>query len=185
MPENQRILGNHDREIANTARIGIISEIDDLRARVLIGDITTDLIPWMTRRAAQDYDYWHPAIGEQVVVLTLWGDPSQSVILGSIAQDKYPAPAKGITWAKQFRDGTLIIYDPESHTLNIKAAQSPISILCDNITIKANSATLDVPKIHCTGTIKVDGDVVASGISLKSHTHGSVKAGPDKTGKPE
>ncbi|QDH14136.1 baseplate assembly protein [Formicincola oecophyllae] len=37
-------------------------------------------------------------------------------------------------------------------------------------------------KANCD--IVTSGDVVASGVSLKGHTHGGVKAGPDSTGKP-
>ena len=35
------------------------------------------------------------------------------------------------------------------------------------------------------GNIIVEGDVIASGISLVNHTHGGVKAGPSSTGKPQ
>lgn len=35
------------------------------------------------------------------------------------------------------------------------------------------------------GTLQASGDIVASGISLTSHTHGGVKGGGDKTGGPQ
>lgn len=71
-------------------------------------------------------------------------------------------------------------------------------------TITTASATIDAAKTHITGTLQVDGkitgsgglavsggggatvsgDVVADGISLKSHVHGGVEPGSGNTGTP-
>lgn len=168
---HRAVLGDHDNQLANAGRLGVISEVQGDRARVKIGALETDLLPFMLRRAADDYDWWQPALGEQVVVLMLWGDPSQGVILGAVAQDTYPAPAAGATWAKRFRDGTVLSYAPDSHALTVAAGQSPVTVVCSSIAVKAQSATLDVPELHCTGSVKADGDVVAGGISLQGHVH--------------
>jgi len=53
-----------------------------------------------------------------------------------------------------------------------------------NVTIKAPHIEADTPQVHCTGDVIVDGDVVASGISLVHHTHGGVERGGSKTDEP-
>ncbi|MDF7673546.1 phage baseplate assembly protein V [Acetobacteraceae bacterium ESL0709] len=182
MPEQRGILGEHDTQLANLARLGVISAVQGDRARVKIGATETDLLPFMLRRAAEDYEWWQPSLGEQVIVLSLWGDPSQGVILGAVAQDTFPPPAEGMIWAKRFRDGTVLSYDPESHNLTVNAEASPITIICHNATLKANAVTLDTPTLHCTGTITADGDIKAGSISLQGHVH-PVKAVGSPTGK--
>ncbi|WP_081562767.1 phage baseplate assembly protein V [Parasaccharibacter apium] len=184
MPQSRAVLGDHDVQLANIGRLGVVSEVQGDRARVKIGQTETDLLPFMLRRAAADYEWWQPTIGEQVVVLMLHGDPSQGVILGSIGQDTHPAPADGTVWAKRFRDGTVLSYDPGSHALDVRAGQSPVTVVCSSITVKAQSATLDVPEVHCTGKVTADGDVVAGGISLQNHVH-PVQGVGQPTGKPQ
>lgn len=184
MPQNRAVLGDHDVQLANIGRLGVISEIQGDRARVKIGQMETDLLPFMLRRAAEGYEWWQPELGEQVVVLMLHGDPSQGVILGAVGQDAHPAPAEGAVWAKRFRDGTVLRYDPESHALDVQAGQSPVTVVCSSLTVKAQSATLDVAELHCTGKVKADGDVVAGGISLQNHVH-PVQAVGQPTGKAE
>ena len=60
--------------------------------------------------------------------------------------------------------------------LNIEAVGT-VNITAPTVNIKGN--------VNVEGKVTVSEDVVASGISLKDHKHGQVKAGPDKTGKPE
>lgn len=184
MPKNRAVLGDHDVQLANIGRLGVVLEVQGDRARVKIGQTETDLLPFMLRRAAADYEWWQPAVGEQVVVLMLHGDPSQGVILGSVGQDDHKTPAEGAAWAKRFRDGTMLRYDPESHALDVQAGQSPVTVVCSSINVKAQSATLDVAELHCTGKVKAAGDVIAGGISLQNHVH-PVQGVGQPTGRPE
>lgn len=189
--DHQRQMGNFDREIANIARLGVISEIEGNTARVQIGQLETDLIHWLSPHAAADYEWWAPSIGEQVLVISLWGDPSQGIIVGAVPQDAFPAPAAGVEWAKRFSDGTVLRYDPQAHALRVEGETAGITVICQNATVKAESVTIDAPSLHCTGAVKVDGDITAAGdvkaggISLKSHTHGGVEAGGSTTGAPQ
>lgn len=52
------------------------------------------------------------------------------------------------------------------------------------VLVKAPKVTLDTPDTHITGDVLVDGDVVASGVSLVNHVHSGVVPGPANTGKP-
>lgn len=184
-----RALGDHDRQLANMARIGIVAAIQGNQARVTIGSVTTDWMYWISRRAYADYDWWAPAVGEQVAVLALWGDVSQGIILGAIPQDAQAAPGSGAQWSKRFSDGVVITYDPQAHSLVMSAGQSPVTITCKSATVTASdSVTVDTPKAVFTGdmvcrNLTASGDVVASGKSLKGHLHpygsGSVTGMPE------
>ncbi|QDH14033.1 phage baseplate assembly protein V [Formicincola oecophyllae] len=179
-----RVLGEHDRQIASMARLGVVAAVQGLCARVAIGSLLTDWLYTLTPRAAQGAVWWQPSVGEQVVVLALHGDVSQGVILGSIWQDKYPPPAQGAVWGKRFSDGTLLTYDPQSHALTLEGGQSPLAIHVKNATLKAESLTLNAPSVHCTGSMVVEGDVTAKGVSVAGHVHGGVKSGSEETSAP-
>ena len=112
-----------------------------------------------------------------MIVLTLWGELSQGIIIGSVAQEAYTPPAKGTTWAKRFADGTTLRYDSDHHALEIVAEESTITLKCDRLTIIAKTGiTLNTPRVECSG------DIVAGGISLKSHKHSGVQPGGSMTG---
>lgn len=52
------------------------------------------------------------------------------------------------------------------------------------VTIKTPLATVDTPTAHFTGNVNVDGDVVASGVSLVHHVHGGILRGGALTDPP-
>ncbi|GHT97218.1 baseplate assembly protein [Alphaproteobacteria bacterium] len=79
------------RRVANLIRIGKISEIDGSQVKVEIGKVKTNWLPIVS--TAGDTSCWIPiSVGEQVVVLSPFGEISQSVVLRSIHYDKYNAP---------------------------------------------------------------------------------------------
>lgn len=177
-------VGRHDREISNLVRIGVVSAIQGNQARVAIGNTVTNWLYWASRRAYDAFDYDSLTVGEQVIVLSLWGDVSQGVIVGAVPQDAQVAPASGNVWGKRFKDGSTITYDPDSHALLVQAGSSPITIKCQSANVQAtDSVTLDTPKVHVTGTLTVDkdvsvggsvtaqGDVMGGGKSLDGHVH--------------
>lgn len=189
-------VSRHDREIANLVRIGTVQEIQGNQARVAIGNTVTDWLYWASRRAFDAFDYDSLTVGEQVVVLSVWGDVSQGVIVGAIPQDAQAAPSSGDVWGKRFKDGATITYDPGSHVLSVSAGNSPITINCKSAIVQASdNIKLDAPDVEITGTLQVDkdvsvgggltakGDVVGEGKSLAGHIHPI--ASKTETGPPE
>jgi len=146
-----------DPILKNLIRVGIVSSINPAKctARVAFEDrssvVSFDL-PILVRGSFQNKDYWMPDPGEQVVCLFLPSGNAQGFILGSLYSEKDSTPVTdGNKRHVAFSDGTKIEYDRETHTLTIDAA-GPVNIVAaDNI--------------------NVIGDVVADGISLKTHTH--------------
>jgi len=109
------------RLLANLIRIGTIEEADYKKAlvRVKSGEQLTGWIPWITRRASKDSDWWAPEIGEQVILLAPCGDPVQAVALPSIYQDKHPSPEDRETIQKvTFDDGAWCSYDREAKKMS-------------------------------------------------------------------
>lgn len=80
-----------DRRLANLLRIGTIAEVSTSTklARVTIGDITTDWLPWLVKRAGNNVKtWWAPDVGEQVIVFSPGGELGQGVIGGSLFQSE-------------------------------------------------------------------------------------------------
>lgn len=107
-------LAEHDRRLASVVSVGTIHAVDvaNARARVAVGGLRSDWLPWLTTRAGQDRTWWAPEVNEQVLVLSPSGELSQGYIVGGIYRDKHPAPGnsadKHIT---VYKDGTTISYD--------------------------------------------------------------------------
>ena len=98
------------RRMANVVRISTVAEVDSGRAlaRVAIGDLETDWLPWMLR-AGDDW-IWHGVdAGEQVVVLAPCGDLGQAVILPSLHKETPVRDGDRLVMA--FKDGSRIEFN--------------------------------------------------------------------------
>jgi phage baseplate assembly protein V len=114
------------RRVENIAFYGVVKEADykSARLRVQFGDGTTAMIPWTVGRAHSDSVWSAPEVGEQVMVISPSGDPSQGTIIGSLYQGKYPAKGDSAeVTAIHFADGSSVQYDRKSHKLSIATAQ--------------------------------------------------------------
>lgn len=137
-------LAELERRLANLARIGVVEELDEASARVRVrcGELLTGWLPWLTRRAGGDADWWAPEPGEQVLVISPFGDPALGLALPALYQDTHPAPA-GVKTVRRvtFADGTVIEYD---------RAGSKLSVNCvGSAAINATGpVTVDAPEIH-------------------------------------
>lgn len=162
MEEQHYALGEMDRRLANLVRYGTVSAVDTANAlaQVSLDDgASTDWVPWMTARAANDRVWRAPEVGEQVVLLSP-GEPSQGVILGSIFQTAHPANGNSQDVERTtYQDGTVVEYDRAAHQLLVDASASSGTVLvkCSTATVQAaTSVTLDTPATHCTGKLTVD-----------------------------
>ncbi len=146
------------RRVCNLIRIGKVVNVDytQAKAKVQIGDITTDFLPWLTPSTCA----WIPLQnGEQVVVLSPNGDLRMGMILPALYQSAKPAPSS---------DATKI-------TLNSDIDQT------GNITNNGNVActgkmtandNIEAGKdISAKGNVKATGEVEGKGKKLSAHTH--------------
>lgn len=201
---------DHDRQIGQLVMIGVIAELDEARARVRVDvdGLKTDWLPFTASRAGPGVRDWSaPEVGEQVVVVSQYGDPAQGIVLGSVYQTAHAAPAaKKTTHRIEYADGAFIQYerDGSTYVLDVPSAGS-ITLHCGGSTLKLEDgkATLttpelvvDSPKSTFTGEVTVQGkltyqagmagtgtasitggDVVADSISLKTHKTSGVQPG--------
>lgn len=140
-------------------RVGYVKSVDEkkCKARVLYKDtgLLSAELQIAYRSSFKNKDYWMPDIEEQVLVAVT--DQSVGYIIASLYSDVDQPPVQDKNKRHiTFKDGTVIEYDTSSSTLYIDC-KGPINI-------------------KATGNINVQGDVIADGISLKTHTHPGVES---------
>lgn len=176
-------------DLAALVRLGTVLSVDLAAARCVVryGDpdddepAQTPPIRWLAMRAGETRTWSAPSVGEQVLLLSPDGQLGSSVALMGLVQDAYPALGNGLVEMIEFADGAQITYDPEGHRLRAvlpaggtAEVEAPGGItLRGDVTIEGN--------VDITGTVQADQDVLAGGISLKTHVHGGVQAGGGMT----
>ncbi|MDR0555601.1 MAG: phage baseplate assembly protein V [Holosporaceae bacterium] len=79
------------RRVANLIRIGKIVEVDGAQVKVQIGKLKTNWLQIIS--TAGDTGVWIPiTVGEQVAVISPYGEMAQSFVIRSIHYNKYAAP---------------------------------------------------------------------------------------------
>lgn len=174
-------LNELDRRLANIVRVGAIAEVDHehAMATVDLGDLTTEWLPWLTLRAGDSRTWWAPSEGEQVLVLAPSGELAQGVIVPGLYQDDHPQNgSSGNIQRTTYSDGSVVQYDTDAHQLTVTVGTGSVVVNCSTATVNGN--------VHVnSGTVTVTGgDVIADGISLKTHKHGGVVPGGGQTGVP-
>ena len=171
--EREFALSDTLRRLANLIRVGSVKKIDysKAKARVEIGDLCTDWLPWITARAGDNIS-WHPLdIEEQVIVLSPSGDLSQGVILPALYRGEAISSNSDVH-KFLYKDGSSIEFDRGSDVLTIDVKGDVIVKAGGNVIVDASSISL------AGGTpIARVGDPVA----VDSVTHrGSITGGSDK-----
>lgn len=172
----------NERVIANLIRIGVVTELDATNARLKVkaGGVESDWIPWAASRAGATRHWSAPRVGEQMLVLSPYGDMAQAVAMGGIFQTAHPAPATSQDNERTiYPDGTTVDYNSATNTLTVTASgDAKIIVNCKEATVNATTKVeLNTPTVHATGDILADGDVKAGSISLKNHTHPDPQGG--------
>ncbi len=175
-----------ERSRANLVQIGTVAEADYTKARVRVklGELVTAWLPWLSVRAGGDRTWSAPEVGEQVSVLCPDGDPAGGIILGAIYSSANAAPANAATVARTvYADGAVVEYDRAAHRLSaVLPSGATVNLVADGgMTINAEGGIT----INASGgDIVVQGDVIADGVSLKTHRHINVEVGSGRSGPP-
>lgn len=164
-----------NRRLSNVVNFGTIESVDyaTASARVRIGDVVTAGLPMGTARAGGNQTWAPYEVGEQVYVLAPSGNLSGGFIAGSLYSNNGPAPGDraGLQRAK-FSNGAVIEFDRDANAFTMNLAGGTVHITASG-------------GLNIVGTIVVTGDVIADGISLKSHVHGGVVSGASTTAGPQ
>jgi phage baseplate assembly protein gpV len=79
------------RRVANLIRIGKIAEVNGAQVKVQIGKVKTNWLPIVSM--VGDTNIWIPiTVGEQVAVISPYGEMAQSFVIRSLHYNKYAAP---------------------------------------------------------------------------------------------
>lgn len=144
--EHGRDIAELFRRVNNLLRVGKVVDVDytAAKAKVKIGMITTDWLPWLVPSTAA----WIPLkSGEQVIVLAPNGDLSFGMILPALYQTDKPAPSS---------DKAKIAIVADIEQTGNKTMTGTLATDGD-ITTKAN--------------MTATGEVEGKGIKLSPHTH--------------
>lgn len=197
-------------KLCQVMRVGFVNARmpEKMRVKVTLKDmpggaLVTDWLPVLTPRASQDMQYDLPDIGDQVLCFFLPYGHEQGFVAGSMYGKQTPPVQDGEKWHRTFKDGAYLEYDRANHALKADIPGTA-ELKC------ANSITLEAPIIYLRGTLVntakdgspgvanfsggmtiqngglnvTSGDVVASGVSLVSHTTEGVQAGNDTSSHP-
>ena len=197
-------------KLCQVMRVGFVNARmpEKMRVKVTLKDmpggaLVTDWLPVLTPRASQDMQYDLPDIGDQVLCFFLPYGHEQGFVAGAMYGKQTPPVQNGEKWHRTFKDGAYLEYDRANHALKADIPGTA-ELKC------ANSITLEAPIIYLRGTLVntakdgspgvanfsggmtiqngglnvTSGDVVASGVSLVSHTTDGVEAGNDTSKHP-
>ena len=149
-----------DPILKNLIRVGNVTALNAAKhqARVVFEDKSGEVSFWLdvlVKNSYKNKDYGMPDIGEEVVCLALPNGNAQGYIIGSVYSEEDAPPVDDIDKRHvTFEDNTEVEYDRKAHILTVK------------ITKPTGSVHVIAP-----GNVVVTGDVIADGISLKTHTH--------------
>lgn len=168
--------GDADRRIETIASIGVVTSVNTAAAtvRVQIGDLGTAEIPVMQLSAGGKQFWWMPTVGEQVAVLAPGGDMARAIMIGSIYAGNAPS-SDGAEPRINLAGGHMVI--DGDVTITGKVIIQGTTDLESIVTMGSD--------LQIDGDANCDGDVVASGVSLETHTHGGVSSGGSSTGGPQ
>lgn len=185
-------------DLGALVRIGTVVSVDlaDARCVVRYGDpddaeaAETPPIRWLSPRAGYTRIWSPPSVGEQVVLLSPDGQVGAGIALTGIVQDAFPPVGNSEAEQIEFRDGASISYDAQRHilTATLPAGGAAEIAAPGGITLRGNVTIEGDVQINgagaITGDLTGDADMIASGKSLKTHTHTGVTSGSAVSGPP-
>jgi len=164
-----KVLAPLRRRLSHLVLRAVVKLIDDahtlqgLQVTLLDGEVADEV------ERFQQYGLTsHPKPGAEGIALAVGGKRTHTVVI-NVDDRRYRL--KGLA------EGEVALYDDLGQQVYLKRTGMEL--------ISSQQITLNTPSVHCTGDVAVDGDVVASGISLVSHTHGGVTPGAGSTGVPQ
>ncbi|MCX9104001.1 phage baseplate assembly protein V [Aeromonas veronii] len=174
-------IGELSRQIANLIRVGEVTETDFTdpdapRVKVAVSGFESDWLPFGAKRAGSTKTWSPLSTGEQVVILSPYGDLGQAIIVCSLYSSANPAPASSGSLDKEtYPDGTTISYDSASHTLNATIGSTTINADRGQISLGVGGVTF---VITAGGIDMQGGQVTHNGKNIGSdHAHSGIQRG--------
>lgn len=193
-----------NRRLESIVRQGSILAVDHYAAlcRVKSGELETDWLPWLERRAGTTRDWDPPTIGEQCILLSPSGDPANGFVITGVFSNANPAPNDTPDeCTREYPDGARVSYNHQTGHLSITGIKT--------FEIKASdSGLIDCPQVIFTGAVTIEdlftylnglrgsggdagignvvtgnfthtaGDLSSNGVVLHTHDHEAGVGGP-------
>ena len=152
-------LSDFAKRLSNIIRIGTIFEINVqiAKARVKIGELETDFLPWANSNSGSNNIWNPPEIDEQVVILSPSGDLSQAIILPSLYKNNASNSDQNIK-SITYQDGSKISFNVSSGTLDLDLKGDVIIKVVGNANIEGDNIN-----ITASSNITLDGNVDLGG----------------------
>ena len=162
------------RRIENIIRFGTVHSVDHaaVRVRVQTGNLVSQWLPWLERRAGNTTTWDPPTVGEQCVVFSPSGEPAGGIVFYGMSSDLVPPPSHAAEkHVIRFPDGATFSYDHTASHLDIEGIATATIVAGERI-------TLDTPLTHCTGKLTTD-DLLTygNGLAGSGGTHGNTITG--------
>lgn len=170
------------RRLDSIIRPGTVYAVDHTKARCRVksGELLSDWLPYLARRAGNVREWEPVTTGEQCIIISPSGELAAGFVLLGLFSEAFPAPSASSTaHVTQYADGALISYDQATHALVVTLPANGTASL------NAPGGVSIVGNISVTGTVTVSADVVAAGISLVNHKTTGVTGGNDLSGPPQ
>jgi phage baseplate assembly protein V len=143
------------RRVANLIRIGKIAEANGALVKVQVGKVKTNWLPIVSM--AGDTNVWVPiTVGEQVAIISPYGEMAQSFVIRSLHYNNFPAPENKNDIS--FNSKSNIKAESEGkleaifkNGFELKTKDTYIYVYGDNAKVKSGSAEITVTdgKIFC------------------------------------
>lgn len=166
-------------------RLGAVASVDLGQARCTVkidDDFETPPLRWIEPRMGKTRVWSPPSEGEQVVLLCPAGEIAAALVLRGLVCEAFEAPSSDPLDLIDFEDGSKLTYDAEASELVLNLTGKMKIVAPDGLRIEADVEIHG--DVDVTGTVTATTDVIGSGKSLKSHTHGGVYAGGANTSGP-
>ncbi|MES1936686.1 phage baseplate assembly protein V [Salinisphaera hydrothermalis] len=160
MPDIETRLADIERRQARMIQTGVIIEADydAARVKVAVDKRESGWLPWATRRAGGDIDWWAPEVGEQVDLLCPNGELPGARVIPAFYSDQAPPPANSPDVRLiQFGNGTTIKHDRKNNALAINTPGTVDLVAGGHTTVRAPGVTVDSPLSTFTGAVTVKG----------------------------
>ena len=168
-----------ERRLARTLQVGVIdqADYDAARVRVRIGERLSPWLPWATRRAGGDVDWWAPEVGEQVEVHAPNGEMPAARVWPAWYSDQVPSPSNTPDIRLiRFGNGTEISHDRANNLLMLTTPDD-IQVHAEgnaDITIDGNVSTT----VGGDMTANVTGALSATAATAEITSGGNTINGP-------
>jgi phage baseplate assembly protein V len=136
------------RRVANLIRIGKIAEINGVQVKVQIGKVKTNWLPIVS--TAGDTGIWIPiSVGEQVAVISPYGEMAQSFVIRSIHYNSFKAPENKNEISLKTKSDVKVESEGKLEALfknsfELKANSTYIYVHDDNLKMKTGNAEISV-----------------------------------------